>query len=92
MERYARYREQIKRMAPEQFAAAKGKSVPTPADSEDFSTPFGDLVASAESRSHSAPYMLYLKRRRRFLVAKFVALGIVVVGFIVWWFLLQGRK
>ena len=93
MERYAKYREQIKHMAPEQFVSAKKVGANQDETEESLANlSLADEVANAESKVNSGPYSLYLKRRRRFLIAKIVALVLVVVAFVVWWFLLQGRK
>ena len=93
MERYAKYREQIKHMAPEQFVSAKdAKAKGDETDEPIVNLSLADEVANAENKANTGPYSLYLKRRRRFLIVKIVALVLVVVAFIVWWFLLQGRK
>ena len=91
MERYAKYREQIKRMAPEDFVTKKET------DEEDtkenpLDLSYAEREQVGDGKGNSAPYALYLRRRRRFLVAKIVALVVVIGLFIVWWFLMQGRK
>ena len=86
MERYAKYREQIRRMPESDF--------PRPADSsanadDREDAPIGE---EEERRGASAPYRLYLNHRRNWFLVK-VGLLVVAVGlFILWWFLMQGRK
>ncbi|MBE6126782.1 MAG: hypothetical protein E7182_02245 [Erysipelotrichaceae bacterium] len=91
MERYAKYREQIKRMAPEDFAPKKETDAEEAKEHPlDFS--YAESEQTGDGKANTAPYALYLRRRRRFLVAKIVALIVVIGLFILWWFLMQGRK
>ncbi len=96
MERYAKYRESIKRMAPEEFeprkidssaeAAVKDATLP------DLSFSYDAALQEEGSHNRTGPYSLYLKRRKRWLLIKAICLLVVATIFIVWWFLLQGRK
>lgn len=96
MERFAKYRESIRRMAPEEFAAHKVGNKEAEAVNEavlpDFSTNFDGGIQSDEGTTTSGPYSLYLKRRKRWLVVKLVCFAVVAAIFVVWWFLMQGRK
>ena len=87
MERYAKYRAEIRRMTPEQFAAIKEGASNASEPQDNFS-----YKPLEESHTDNSPYRLYLAHRNRFLWVKILALVLVVAGFIVWWFLMQGRK
>lgn len=93
MERYAKYREQIRRMPEDQFA--KQQDHKAQADSEEPSPieKVEELAGIDQPTSKpQGPYALYLKGRRRFLALKLVLFVLVLAAFIVWWFLMQGRK
>ena len=94
MERYAKYRESIKRMAPDQFPPRKSEPInSSSSDNEDFPVPtYESLMEEGKENARTGPYSLYLKRRRRNLAIKLIVLVLVAAGFLVWWFLLQGRK
>lgn len=91
MERYAKYRESIKRMAPEEFETRKGvKKDPEQAESlPDYS--YDSAIQEGVENESSGPYSLYLRRRRKWLILKVVCLVLAIAGFLVWWFLMQGR-
>ena len=91
MERYAKYREQIKRMAPEQFSSKKVEQEDVDSAKE-ATIPSFTSTTDGQSKSKSGPYYLYLRRRKRWFAVKVIALVLVVAAFVVWWFLLQGRK
>lgn len=91
MERYAKYREQIKRMAPEQFSSKKVEQEDLDSAKEATIPSFAS-AADEQRKSKSGPYYLYLRKRKRWFVIKVIALVIVVAAFVTWWFLLQGRK
>ena len=93
MERYAKYRAQIKRMAPDQFASKKV----TPEDEEAAkeSSSMASVISTDDGlvgNGNTGPYSLYLKRRKRLFLIKIILFVVVVAAFVVWWFLLQGRK
>lgn len=83
MEKYQKYREEIRHMAEESFPQAKANLSASP------------RVAGLEDDGpvgKNSPYYLYAKRLRK---RTLILLGVSVlfaVGFIVWFFLLQGRK
>lgn len=91
MERYFKYREQIKRMAPEEFSSKKVEKEDADSAKEATLPNFVTTTDDGE-KTKSSPYYLYLRKRKRWFVIKLVALGLVVAAFIVWWFLMQGRK
>ncbi len=90
MERYAKYREQIRRMAPMDFPSADSRGKARESIDPEFSMPYDD--EGFEEVAHNGPYLLYLSRRKRWLVIKIVLLLLAIGGFVLWWFLLQGRK
>ena len=91
MERYFKYREQIKRMAPEEFSSKKVEKEDAESAKE-ATLPNFTTSMDEGGKAKSSPYYLYLRKRKRWFVIKLIALGLVVAGFIVWWFLMQGRK
>lgn len=93
MERYAKYRDQIRRMPPEQFQSKKVAKSDLDA-AKDAVAPELSITDGGNGKTgrNSAPYSLYLKRRKRWLVVKIVALVLAVGAFVLWWFLLQGRR
>lgn len=90
MERYAKYREQIKRMAPDEFSSKKVEQEDL--DSAKEATLPSFSTQEEGTKTKSGPYYLYLQRRKRWFVVKVVCFALVVAAFLVWWFLLQGRK
>lgn len=92
MERFARYREEIKRMAPERFPTRK-ESEGEFESAKEATLPQHFSPGDEEGReSKSGPYYLYLRRRKKMFAVKIIALILVVAVFAIWWFLLQGRK
>ncbi len=81
MERYRKYRDEIRNMADESFPQAK-KTPSFPEQPELDSDPSGK----------NSPYYLYAKRLRKRTLILLGLFLLCVVGFIVWFFLLQGRK
>ena len=81
MERYRKYRDEIRNMAEESFPQAKSGS-PLPKGMEFDSDPAGK----------NSPYHLYAKRLRKRTLILLGLFLLCAVGFIVWFFLLQGRK
>ena len=96
MERYAKYREQIKRMPPEQFTTFKPKKKELEEAGEaqpaEVSFSYGAKETPSKEKSKSGPYSLYLKKRKHWFWIKVGCFVIVVGLFILWWFLLQGRQ
>ena len=96
MERYAKYREQIKRMPSEQFASYKTNKSDLEAAKEAVpavdSLSGGSTSSAPKSKGNSGPYSLYLRKRKRWLLIKLVSFVVVAGIFVLWWFLLQGRK
>ena len=94
MERYAKYREQIKRMSPDEFTPKKVNKdeMESVKDAVAPELSFAYDEQPSDTGRNSAPYSLYLKKRKRWLVVKIIALALAIAGFIVWWFLMQGRK
>ena len=83
MEKYRKYREEIRHMAEESFPQAKGKLSVSSSEIElDNDAPVGK----------NSPYYLYAKRLRKRTLILLVIFALFIVGFIVWFFLLQGRK
>ncbi len=83
MEKYQKYREEIRHMAEESFPQAKAKlSAPPQMAGLEDDGPVGK----------NSPYYLYAKRLRKRTLILLGAFVLFVVGFIVWFFLLQGRK
>lgn len=80
MERYRKYREEIRNTADESFPQAKGPSSLKRMDLDD--SPSGK----------NSPYHLYAKRLRKRTLILLGLFALFIVGFIVWFFLLQGRK
>ena len=91
MERYFKYREQIKRMAPEEFSAKKTEKEDLESV-KDATIPGFVSTSDDGEKTKSSPYFLYLRKRKRWFVVKLVALALVVAAFVVWWILMQGRK
>ena len=88
-ERYTRYRENIKNMAHTDFPQENGEAAME-------ATPSGSAISiggnqTAEYAQSVKPYRAYLKRRRRWLIAKLVLAAAVIAGVSVWWVLLLGR-
>ena len=96
MERYAKYRESIKRMAPEEFAPRKSGMAKPKTTNEiaapEFDFSFDPLLENGGEKTNSGPYSLYIKKRKRWLIIKLVCLVVVAGAFVAWWFLMQGRK
>ncbi len=87
MERYARYREQIRRM-PESDFPRQGVS----ASNEPEETEVGAPSLKERGEGQTSPYSLYLHQRRVWFIVKVALLVVAVALFILWWFLMQGRK
>ena len=89
-ERYSKYREQIRHMREEEFPkagrVAEGESASVEAVASD-----GGAVLSQSQPSSMLPYELYLHHRYKMLAVKIIAFALTVVGFVVWWLLMQGR-
>ncbi len=93
MERFAKYRDQIRHMPDAKFAKKNAKvsdgdpliEGPSP-DVDAF------LGEEGDDKRSDGPYALYAKRRRTILLVKLIVVALAVAGFVVWWFLLQGRK
>ena len=86
MERYAKYREQIRHMREEDFPK-KGNADNTSSDSVATFAP----AEVSEQSAIVSPYGLYLRHRHKMLAVKIVALALVIAAFAVWWILMQGR-
>ncbi len=82
-ERYAKYREQIRHMRDGEF--------PKPSSEEGVSNASNGGATVSEQSGAMMPYALYLRHRRRMLAFKVFAFVLAVAGFVVWWFLMQGR-
>ncbi len=83
MEKYRKYREEIRHMADESFPQAKAAlSNPSPEIGLENEAPIGK----------NSPYYLYAKRLRKRTLILLGLFALLLVGFIVWFFLLQGRK
>lgn len=82
-ERYAKYREQIRHMRDGEF--------PKASTGEDVSAASNATVTVSESSGDMMPYALYLRHRRKMLAFKVLAFVLATSGFVVWWFLMQGR-
>ncbi len=83
MEKYRKYREEIRHMAEESFPQAKAKLSASPQKVElEDDAPLGK----------NSPYYLYAKRLRKRTLILLGTFALLIVGFIVWFFLLQGRK
>jgi len=89
MERYSKYREQIRRMTPEQFAALNSEDGAAPAKSPALPIPFEEEGAG---KSGSAPYLLYLSRRKLWFAIKVALLILTIAAFVVWWTIMQGGR
>lgn len=91
MEKYRKFRDEIRHMADECFPKAE--------ESQELkelaSTTPGAYVRQAidaPSSAKKSPYRLYAKRiRRRYFIVLAIFL-VVLIGFVVWFLLLQGRK
>ena len=89
MERYAKYREQIRRMTPEEFPTPE--DAPRSAEAAESTSP----LPFEEARDDSAtggPYALYLSKRKVWLAIKIILFLLAVAGFVIWWVLMQGRR
>ena len=83
MEKYRKYREEIRHMAEESFPQIKAKLSSSPQKMElEDDAPVGK----------NSPYYLYAKRLRKRTLILLGVFALFVVGFIVRFFLLQGRK
>ena len=85
-ERFATYREQIRRMPDASFPTKRS------GDAEDVAVAKDTVKPESVAETPVGPYGLYLQKRRRKTLIKVVVLLAVIVVFVVWWFLLQGRK
>ncbi len=106
MEKYRKYREEIKQMPDSAFERFQTSSLPmsttditivSQAGTPASSISYGGIMESAKKRedpffNEQTPYQLYLRKKRNVLIAKFALLAIAVIGMTVWFILLQGRK
>ena len=83
MEKYRKYRDDIRHMADESFPQAKGK--PSLLVSE-------EALKDDGPSGKNSPYYLYAKRLRKRTLILLCLFLLAAVGFVVWFFLLQGRK
>ena len=106
-EKYRKYREEIIHMADEFFPSASEKRYAISAADEKIlgtarragnAISFGDMLHSDVeindqffSEKTLSPYAAYRERRRKGVILKLIALALVVIGLIVWYFLIQGR-
>ena len=92
-ERYAKYREEIKRMPDSVKPGASSSKMAEVLASQDSSSAitFGAALTPMSAKN-SAPYRINLKRKRIAFVLKALAFLVVVAGFVLWWYFLQGRK
>ena len=88
MERYAKYREEIRRMPPEEFPSSTNEDG-TAAAKPSSPIPFEE---EGESESSGTPFMIYLSKRKFWFAVKVGLLILVIIAFVIWWVLLQGRK
>ncbi len=85
-EHFAKYREQIAAMSEDQF-----RQPPAMATSEDeFFSDEGSLPSSGGASR--GPYSAYLKHRRLAFWIKLAAFVVVLVGFVLWYFLVIARS
>lgn len=85
MQRYAKYREKIRRMPERDFPASE----PEPSQEAEPEENIADIIGDASSKG---PYSYYFKRKLKYylIVGGFFLLA--VVGFLIWYFLFLGRN
>ncbi len=83
MEKYQKYRDEIRHMAEESFPQAKAKLSSSPQKME---------IESESPAGKNSPYYLYARRLRKRTLILLGLFALCIIGFIVWFFLLQGRK
>lgn len=95
MERYAKYREQIKRMPASGFPSRQAssdnpestaKQVP---EQPAFSY---EEEGFANGLSKNSPYSIYARKKRINFLIKILVTAFIIGLFVAWWFLLQGRR
>ena len=84
MEKYRKFREEIRLMADESFPQSEGR-VKT-------SSPSDALSEMSSVDGKNSPYHLYAKRLRKRTLIVLGLFFLALIGFAVWFFLLQGRK
>ncbi|HBS02289.1 MAG TPA: hypothetical protein DEA63_00230 [Firmicutes bacterium] len=91
MEKYRKFRDEIRHMADECFPQAEEnpqlKELGTKAPGA-----FVQQAIASKMSDKTSPYRLYAKRIRRRNLILFGFFVVALVGFIVWFLLLQGRK
>ncbi len=106
MEKHRKYREEIRQTPDSAFERYQTASMSLSsadyqvldrADTPNAAISYGALLESANKSEdpfykNETPYQVYLRRRKNRLIFELVLLGLALIGMVVWFVLLQGRR